>query len=60
MDHSPILAIIVPCFCEEEVLPSTNERLRALLADMVTRGEVSAEAAWCMSTMAVPTPLGHC
>ena len=41
MDHSPILAIIVPCFCEEEVLPSTNERLRALLADMVTRGDGS-------------------
>jgi|GEM_PF-3125193 len=39
MDHSPILAIIVPCFCEEEVLPSTNERLRALLADIVTRDE---------------------
>ena len=44
MDHSPILAIIVPCFCEEEVLPSTNERLRALLADMVTRGDVSGRS----------------
>ena len=41
MDHSPILAIIVPCFCEEEVLPSTNERLRALLADIVTRDDVT-------------------
>ena len=44
MDHSPILASIVPCFGEEEVLPSTNERLRALLADMVTRGEVSGRS----------------
>lgn len=37
----PILAIVVPCYNEQEVLPSTNERLAALLARMVDDGTVS-------------------
>ena len=34
MDHS-VLAIVVPCFNEEEVLPQTNERLCSLLDGMM-------------------------
>lgn len=30
----PILAIVVPCYKEEEVLPETNERLLNLLKIM--------------------------
>ena len=33
--ENPILAIVVPCFNEEEVLPQTNVSLRALLDDML-------------------------
>ena len=28
----PILAVVVPCYNEEEVLPETSKRLEALLA----------------------------
>ena len=31
------LAIVVPCFNEEEVLPQTNRQLVALLTDMMTQ-----------------------
>ncbi|MBP5560894.1 MAG: glycosyltransferase family 2 protein [Muribaculaceae bacterium] len=37
----PILAIVVPCYNEQETLPATNERLNALLAKMVDDGMVS-------------------
>ena len=35
-----ILAIVVPCFNEEEVLPQTNQQLRALLEGMIREGLV--------------------
>ncbi len=35
------LAIIVPCYNEEEVLPGAAQRLRALLLDLKLHGEVS-------------------
>ena len=38
------LAIIVPCFNEEEVLPQANERLRTLLDDMVRHQVVSEDS----------------
>ena len=34
------LAIIVPCFNEEEVLPQTNRQLSALLDDMIAKRQV--------------------
>lgn len=34
MDNS-VLAIVVPCYNEQEVLPQTNKRLRALLDSMI-------------------------
>ena len=34
------LAIIVPCFNEEEVLPQTNQQLGALLDDLITKRQV--------------------
>lgn len=38
------LAIIVPCFNEQEVLPQTNERLVALLGGMARDGLVSGDS----------------
>ena len=38
------LAIIVPCFNEEEVLPQANERLRTLLDDMVRHQVVGEDS----------------
>ena len=43
MDNS-ILAIVVPCYNEEEVLPQTNECLRALLDGMIKDQLVSNES----------------
>lgn len=38
------LAIIVPCYNEEEVLPETTRRLLALLSDLQKGGEISANS----------------
>ena len=38
--NNSILAIVVPCFNEEEVLPSTNEQLVGLLGGMIRDGLV--------------------
>src|SRR5512139_3384320 len=39
------LAIIVPCYNEEAVLPETARRLLALLADLRARGDIAEESA---------------
>jgi glycosyltransferase involved in cell wall biosynthesis len=38
------LAIVVPCFNEQEVLPETLKRLKLLLGDLAARGKVSADS----------------
>lgn len=38
------LAIVVPCYNEEEVLPETSRRLIALLDDLVARGKVASDS----------------
>ncbi len=43
----PVLAIVVPCFNEEEVLPATSQVLGSLLDDMKSLGEVSGESYIC-------------
>ncbi len=43
----PIVAIIVPCFNEEEVLPSTAETLGKLLDDMKASGEAAEGSYVC-------------
>lgn len=43
MDNS-ILAIVVPCYNEEEVLPQTNKQLTALLDGMINEQLVSTES----------------
>ena len=45
MSMTTRLAIIVPCYNEEEVLPETNRRLLALLTRMQASGAVSADSA---------------
>lgn len=39
-----ILAIVVPCYNEEEVLPETVKRLSSLVDNMVQKGKVSPES----------------
>ncbi len=46
-DMQPVLAIIVPCYYEEEVLPSTAETLGKLLEVMVSAGEVAENSYVC-------------
>jgi polyisoprenyl-phosphate glycosyltransferase len=38
----PVLAVVVPCFNEEEVFPETVRRLSLLLARLVAAGEIDA------------------
>jgi glycosyltransferase involved in cell wall biosynthesis len=41
---APVLAIVVPCYNEEEVLPETARRLGDLMDRMVLAGKVSTES----------------
>lgn len=41
---SPSLAIVIPCYNEEEMLPKTLSILLALRASMVAKGKVSAQS----------------
>lgn len=43
----PILSIVVPCYYEEDALPSTSARLGKLLQDMIDAGEVAPESHIC-------------
>lgn len=44
MDKSPLLAIVVPCYKEEEVLHETSKRLTALLEQMIEQKRISPES----------------
>lgn len=46
------LAIVVPCYNEEEVLPETNRRLLALLTRLSESELALLKVAFTMSTMA--------
>lgn len=39
-----VLAIVVPCYDEEQVLPATHQRIDALLKQLVDAGEISARS----------------
>jgi polyisoprenyl-phosphate glycosyltransferase len=41
---APRLALVVPCFNEEEVLPETMRQLGAVLADLMARGLVAGDS----------------
>lgn len=43
----PVLAIVVPCYNEEEVLPETNRRLLQLLARLHLEGLISGRSSIC-------------
>lgn len=47
MRTSPLLAIVVPCYYEEEALPITANELGRLLQEMIDAGEVSTESYIC-------------
>ena len=43
----PTLAVVVPCYNEEEVIVETMRRLDALMQDLIARGRISADSrAW--------------
>jgi glycosyltransferase involved in cell wall biosynthesis len=47
MKSAPVLAIVVPCYNEHEVLPETMRRLAALLQTMAAAGTIDrGSAAW--------------
>ncbi len=46
-DNRPILAIIVPCYNEEEMFPTTCPALLALLNHLVSQGKISSESYLC-------------
>lgn len=41
------LGVVVPCYNEQEVLPETNRRLRALLSSMESQGLITADSQVC-------------
>lgn len=47
MKAAPVLSVVVPCYYEEEVLPSTAEALRELLQSMITAGEIHPGSHMC-------------
>jgi len=46
-EHRPTLAIVIPCYNEEEVLPETARRLDILLATLVGDGRVAPNSHVC-------------
>lgn len=40
----PLIAIVVPCYNEQEVLPMSNEKLRQVLVDMIADGKVDSRS----------------
>ncbi len=43
----PVLAVVVPCYNEQEVFPETAKRLTALLARLISAGSISLQSrAW--------------
>ncbi len=43
----PTLAIVIPCYDEEEVLPETAQRLKRLLDELVTDGCIASDSHVC-------------
>lgn len=44
MAHLPRLAIVIPCYNEEDVLPETTKRLLSLVAEMVNENLISKDS----------------
>jgi len=44
---SPVLAIVLPCYNEEEILPSTAGRIDALLEGMIRSGQIAPNSFAC-------------
>ena len=42
MPFAPEIAIVVPCFNEEEVLPETTRRLREVMVELIASGRIAA------------------
>ena len=44
MSNKGQLAIVVPCYNEEEMLPITSEALRASLDDLISKGKITSDS----------------
>ena len=47
MNPKPILSLVIPCFNEEEALPSTAEILTAKLAKLIQNGQINRRSFLC-------------
>lgn len=47
MTDFPVVAIIVPCYNEEEVLPETARQLKLLLDDLIASGRIAEDSHIC-------------
>ncbi len=56
MVDKPLLAIVVPCYNEEEVLPETVRRLTALLEQLLEEGAVAIGSHIVFSRRRQPRP----
>ncbi|MCQ2229481.1 MAG: glycosyltransferase family 2 protein [Bacteroidales bacterium] len=45
--NAPVLAIVVPCYKEEAVLPETTERLSAVIDSLISNGMISDNSYVC-------------
>lgn len=44
MDSKPVIAIVIPCYNEEQVLAETHRQVKALICELVEDGKVSADS----------------
>lgn len=42
--HTPSLAVVIPCYNEEEMLPKTLATMLSLREEMISRGKISADS----------------
>src|SRR3954471_17616593 len=41
MDIAPTIAVVIPCYNEEDVLPETHRRIGALICELIEQGKIS-------------------
>ena len=57
--HLPTLAIVVPCYNEQDVLPETARRLDILLKQLVRDGRIAEDIMFASLMTALKIELGR-